>query len=491
MMSLRAVIISGVVFAVIGCSTGLHYTYPTPGDPGPVLELGTVQDLQETKPEAVTKVSSPLQANPVTNQEIPQSAGAATGTSALPSDGHPSNVAGDSDVQPSGPPRPHKDLRPQVRTWIDRLTGRDRETFEGQLERFEKIRPTIERIFRENGIPEELSYLCIVESGARPDAMSPSGAGGYWQFMPDTARRFGLQVNRYVDERKNLEKSTAAAARYLDHLYSMFGDWYLAIAAYNAGEGAVMRLVETNGVRSFWDIQEGMPIKYETIGFVPKFIATVIVSSDRIRYGLPAPDAPLNHALGIAAAGYIPGFSTKEGAGRTRLAEASPLTMTDAPLSVRREYDRSGADPDRQARPGSKGAPRAAAARHKVKPGDTLYSIALRHDTTVRAIEKANGLKPGKKIRPGMVLSIPAGRPGQSGTAERGVKVQQNSADISGKPLPSKKGGGTLKYEVKKGDTLWSVARRFDVSPSEIAQWNRIGIDDPIRPGDLLKIRSH
>ena len=148
-----------------------------------------------------------------------------------------------------------------MQLWIERLSVKDRDAFKSSLTRLDKIRPTMERIFKQQGIPKDLVYLCLVESNANPHAVSSSGATGYWQFIPDTAKRYGLQVNRYVDERKHLEKSTHAAAQYLKYLYSIFGDWYLAIAAYNAGEGTLLRLMKNHDVYTFWDINNSMDNK--------------------------------------------------------------------------------------------------------------------------------------------------------------------------------------------------------------------------------------
>jgi membrane-bound lytic murein transglycosylase D len=180
---------------------------------------------------------------------------------------------------------------PKINDFMQRQLTQNRRYFEYCLERFDKVRPTMERIFMEHGLPKDLVYLAMVESGGNPNAVSPSGAVGYWQFLPGTARIYGLRVDRWVDERRDLEKSTHAAAAYLSYLHGLFGDWLLACAAYNAGEGAIRRLLNRyDHVESFWDISRPMIYKDETLAFVPKILATIKIAKDREKYGIKSYD---------------------------------------------------------------------------------------------------------------------------------------------------------------------------------------------------------
>jgi membrane-bound lytic murein transglycosylase D len=290
--SCRAIIPFSLLFVLMGCSHALHYNYPPPHPTGQVLDLSSTQDPETQAEQPLTDATEP---QPL---EITTETTEATSQPYQPVPEEPSRdkpvQTGLTDKKDPGRDADHK-VNPQVRYWMDRLSGRDRKTFQGQLARLDKIRPAMEQIFAQHDLPKELVYLCLVESGANPHAVSCSGATGYWQFIPDTAKKFGLQVNKYVDERKNLEKSTRAAALYLKHLYAIFGDWYLAIAAYNAGEGSVMRLMKNNGVKTFWDIDTSMAIKPETIEYVPKYIATVVLAGNPAAYGLPSygPSSPV------------------------------------------------------------------------------------------------------------------------------------------------------------------------------------------------------
>ncbi len=149
------------------------------------------------------------------------------------------------------------------------------------FERAKLYIPVIKPILKEYGLPEELAYLPVIESGFNPFARSPSGAVGLWQFMPSTAKKYGLRINKFVDERKDVIKSTHAAARYLKDLYEEFGNWELALAAYNCGEGCVRR--RTKG-KSFWEKKKNLPL--QTRRYVPAFFAILLIARDAERYGI-------------------------------------------------------------------------------------------------------------------------------------------------------------------------------------------------------------
>lgn len=173
----------------------------------------------------------------------------------------------------------------QVKDWIQFYQTRGRRDFARWLERSQRYLPHIQEVFRESGLPNDLAYLAMVESGFSPFAISPADAVGYWQFIEPTAQRFGLTVNWWLDERRDIVKSTKAAALYLKKLHDMFDSWYLAIAAYNTGENRIKRLVEKHQTKNFWTLAEREGLVSETKNYIPKILATVLISKAPPLYG--------------------------------------------------------------------------------------------------------------------------------------------------------------------------------------------------------------
>ena len=179
-------------------------------------------------------------------------------------------------------------LHPAVNQFVRYFQGAGAGTWRASLRRLEPMRPMIEGIFDEEGVPRDLLWLGLVESGYRPSARSPKNAAGVWQFIPDTARRFGLSVGR-EDERLDTVKATRAAAKYLRFLYQTFGDWHLALAAYNAGEGRVEAAIARGGTRDFWTLSSVGHLPRETVAYVPAVLAARWLGSGETLATVAAP----------------------------------------------------------------------------------------------------------------------------------------------------------------------------------------------------------
>lgn len=178
---------------------------------------------------------------------------------------------------------------PKVGNYVARYQT-DLRTFYGRaLERSGRYLPRIEPILRKEGVPKELAYLPLIESGFRTNAKSPASAVGLWQFIPGTGRRYGLRIDGYVDERRDPVKSTRAAARYLKDLYGMFGDWHLSLAAYNTGENRIVRIMNNNDADDFWEMSERGYLYRETEEYVPGFLAALQIASAPEQYGFEPP----------------------------------------------------------------------------------------------------------------------------------------------------------------------------------------------------------
>lgn len=320
------------------------------------------------------------------------------------------------------------DFHPAVERWLGYYTVTGRESMQRYLSRSTRYLPMIKRILKEEGLPEDLAYLPIIESGYSPYAYSPALAVGIWQFIPVTGKNYGLKIDVWVDERRDPEKSTRAAARLLKDLHARLGDWALALAAYNCGEGCVNRAM-SNGKKSFWNLS----LPAETEAYVPKYFAAVLIAREPELYGLyVAPEPPLDvKAIELRGVIELKKFAELSQIEYEGLKALNPelLGTTTPPKaktyrlnvpSAKREAVQkllketpadllylSAAAIKRLQRP------RATSGKfiyYRVKKGDTLGGIARRYRTTVKMIKRYNSKARGKYISPGMRLKIPVGR---------------------------------------------------------------------------------
>lgn len=178
-----------------------------------------------------------------------------------------------------------QDINAQISYFVKYFSTEKKEVTQRWLKRCEPYLPYFRLIFREEGLPEDLIYLALVESGCNPFAVSPANAVGIWQFIEDTARHYGLKINYWIDERRDFLKATYAAARYLKRLYGIFGDWRLAVASYNAGEGRVSRALKARNLADYWKLMMSGAIPFETFAYVPQWLAMTIIVKNPEKYG--------------------------------------------------------------------------------------------------------------------------------------------------------------------------------------------------------------
>ncbi len=326
--------------------------------------------------------------------------------------------------------------------------GKGRQYFVEGIKRSGRYRELIENVFQAESIPLDLLYLAQVESLFKVNAMSRARARGIWQFGKWTAIRYGLKVNRHIDERSDPEKSTWAAARYLNELYSIFKDWHLVLAAYNCGEGKVQRLIERTGRSDFWDLLElKRNFPRETRNHVPMIMASIILARHPEKYGLPLETdppvaferVPISKPIDLRAAAKLLGISLQQ------LKELNPALrgLTTPPGYPDFElkipagthldfYAQLATLPAVKVRPEPEYGD-----RYRVRPGDTLSEIAARLGVSVGALQEENGIRSPRSLRAGAWLSVPSRR-ARSGTS--GQKKSVGSARITSPRLSSPAG---------------------------------------------------
>jgi membrane-bound lytic murein transglycosylase D len=359
-----------------------------------------------------------------------------------------------------------------VAGYINYFSTRGRGVFEGAWTRSGRYREMIFRIFQEEGIPQDLIYLAQAESGFKPLALSRARARGMWQFMASRGVGYGLRRNWWVDDRQDPEKATRAAARHLHDLYNQFGDWYLAMAAYNSGPGNVQQAVRRTGYADFWELYKRNVLPAETKNYVPIILAMTIMSKNPAQYGLDAvePDAPLKYD--VVTVGYPVDLRLV-----AECVDAPVEQLIDLNPSLLRRTTPKDQPFDLHLPEGSKAKYQAAITTipvekrvawryYKVQPGDTLGAIARKYRTTDRAISQANDLQ------------------GKEPTAEAKLVIPVNGSGADGKIVYSRYAS---RYKTHTGDTVLTVAEDFGVPPDRLRRWNGLK-GNSLRHGRLLVI---
>jgi len=377
------------------------------------------------------------------------------------------------------------DMNTYVADAIDAFSKRERNLFLDAYARSGRYRPMIVQALHAEGLPEELSWLPLIESGFKVNACSPARALGLWQFIASTGYKFGLERTEWIDERLDPHKSTQAAIAYLKELHALFGDWSTALAAYNCGENIVLKAIRSQKVNyldNFWDLYRRLPC--ETASFYPRFLAVLHIVQQPEKYGFVLP--PVDNVIAVEKVDidrqvHLQTIADALGISFTQLKELNPELRNDvtppAPYTLK--------VPEGMAKQliaqladipvWSPAVPSYSV--HKVRPGDTLSIIAVKYRTTPKAIAAMNGIAQDQPLVQGTKLKIPYGK-----TASPAPAKQSRFSTVLKENL--------TEHVVQEGDTIWDIAERYHTTVKNLQALNQLSGTDLV-VGQVLVVTEN
>lgn len=402
-----------------------------------------------------------------------------------------------------------------VKYYIQWFSTEKRKVFGNWLKRSRHYVPIIREILKDQGMPEDLVYLAMIESGFNPKAYSHAKACGPWQFIYATGGRYGLKVNYWIDERRDPEKSTVAAAKYLRDLFNQFGCWYLAAAGYNAGEGRIERAIEKHKTNDFWELSNYNALPKETRAYIPQLIAAAVIAKDPEKYGFGSItyDAPIKFELvrvpkatplsAVAKSASVD-LSEVRSINPEILRGITPPNMDDYKIKLPQGVNvhaftnrlQMAMIHERQIKD---------VVSYKVKKKDTMASIAKKYGLNRDDIYLVNECDEELKVKPGMVINLPRYADPSKGrtynaknkkdtietkpTQEaRNIKYEKTIArqQPEAKPQPQ----GPAIHVVRKGETLASISGKYNIDVAELKATNKMK-SNKVTPNMKLKLAGY
>jgi membrane-bound lytic murein transglycosylase D len=386
-------------------------------------------------------------------------------------------------------------LNDRIEFWIHYFTGPGRERFDRALYRMELHRPTIDRILTEQGLHTDLICVALIESGFDLRARSSAKAVGPWQFIAGTARLYGLRVDWWYDERRDIVASTYAAANYLKDLYGLWNDWFLALASYNCGEFRVARSMAQQKTTDFW----ALDLPKQTERYVPKFLAALYIVRNPARFGFKIPDVEpiaFEH-LTVTDATDLKLIAEFCGTSADHVVELNPSVLrwcTPPSMEVSVKVPVGTAELCAQRLAEIPLEERVTWRRHQIRKGETLSQIAARYNTTVSQLQSLNNIKNPRTIRAGRTLIVPM-QGVQTEVAsskpqyrEKRRSIDKTTMDQYAKKFDAPAGHKRVVHTVKKHDTLGHIAEAYQTSAKRIRDWNNLSTSDYIYPKQSLVI---
>jgi membrane-bound lytic murein transglycosylase D len=377
-------------------------------------------------------------------------------------------------------------LNSKVEYFLYYFQSKAKPSFSRWLSRSSRFLPMMKEILKREGMPEDLVYVAMIESGFHLQARSVANAVGPWQFISGTGRRYSLRIDQWIDERKDPVKATVAAGLYLKELYGMFnGDWYLAAAGYNAGENKILRAISMYNTSDFWEISRGSYLKRETKEYVPKLLAAAIIAKDPARYGfsdiayLPPIEfdtvkIPSRTDLGVVAKLTGTTYESLKELNPELRHWCTPPNYPDYELKIPKGTKQQFETEYLKISEVQRFTDLPLYTRYHARKKDSLKGIARRFGTTPESLAELNGLSKKSRVA-GRTLIIPA----------------RQTVDFSHEgrsAVSSAKGSYSKYYTVKKGDTLDMLSKRFNISARILSGWNNLKGKVALKPGRRLII---